>query len=57
MSNIHQINKEHYMKGKLIKKFGLDSDYVSSHTEWQIMQGLGYDRLWDAGKKIWMRVV
>lgn len=50
-------NKEHFMKGKLTKKFGLDPDYVAANTEWQIMQDLGYDRLWDAGKKIWSRTV
>jgi hypothetical protein len=45
------------MKGKLAKKFGLDSKYVATNTEWKIMQDLGYDRLWDAGKKIWSRMV
>lgn len=46
-------NKEHYMKGKLAKKFGLDPAWCANHTEWHIMQEMGYDRLWDAGKKIW----
>jgi hypothetical protein len=50
-------NKEHFMKGKLTKKFSLDPDYVATNTEWQIMQDLGYDRLWDAGKKIWSKTV
>lgn len=46
-------SKENFRKNKLIKKFGLDEDYVNSYTEWQIMQSLGYDRIWDAGKKTW----
>lgn len=46
-------DKQHYRKEKLITKFNLTPDYVSNHTEWQIMQHMGYDRLWDAGKKIW----
>jgi hypothetical protein len=50
-------NKENFMKGKLAKKFGLDIKYVEANTEWQIMQDLGYDRLWDAGKKIWSKTV
>lgn len=50
-------NKEHFMKGKLSKRFGLDPKWCANHTEWQIMQQMGYDRLWDAGKKIWSRSV
>jgi hypothetical protein len=46
-------NKESFMKKKLIKRFGLEQSYVDANTEWQIAQDLGYDRLWDAGKKIW----
>ena len=41
------------MKSKLASRFGLDPDYVKNSTEWQIVQELGYDRLWDAGKKKW----
>ncbi len=46
-----QINQEHYMKGKLIKKFGLGPDYANKHTAWQILQ------VWDAGKKICSKTV
>lgn len=53
----HREDKQHFMKGKLAKKFGLDSKYVATNTEWKIMQDLGYDRLWDAGKKIWSKMV
>ena len=46
-------DKQHFRKEKLAKKFDLDPVYVAANTEWQIMQDLGYDRLWDAGKKLW----
>lgn len=47
-------NRQGFMKSKLITRFGLDPDYVKNSTEWQIVQELGYDRLWDAGKKKWV---
>lgn len=46
-------NRQGFMKSKLASRFGLDPDYVKNSTEWQIVQELGYDRLWDAGKKKW----
>ena len=46
-------DKQHYRKSNLVTKLGLSQEYVDTHTEWQIMQELGYDRLWDAGKRIW----
>ena len=46
-------DKQHYRKEKLISKFNLSKEYVGSKTEWEIMREFGYDRLWDAGKKVW----
>jgi hypothetical protein len=28
-----------------------------SKTEWQLEQELGYDRIWDAGKRLWILTV
>jgi hypothetical protein len=28
-----------------------------SKTEWQLEQELGYDRVWDAGKRFWLKNV
>lgn len=44
-------NRQKYMKSKIAKKFDID---VSNMTEWQAMQGLGYDRVWDCGKIKWI---
>jgi hypothetical protein len=46
-------NKQKYMKGKIIKKFSLPISKLK-YNEWQLMQELEYDRLWDAGKKKWL---
>jgi len=46
-------HKQTFRKNNLIDRFKLDPAYVKSHTEWQIMQELGFDRLWDAGKCRW----
>lgn len=43
-------NRQGFMKSKIKKKFGVD---IENKTEWQIMQALGYDRIWDAGKIKW----
>jgi very-short-patch-repair endonuclease len=45
-------NKKKFMKGKIMKKFALPITKLK-YTEWQLMQELGYDRLWDCGKKRW----
>jgi len=47
---IERENRQRYMKSKIAKKFGID---VSNKTEWDLMQELGYDRIWDAGKIKW----
>ena len=46
-----------YQKHKLEKLFDLDDNYIKSHTEWEIMQEMGYDRLWDAGQSKWTMTI
>jgi hypothetical protein len=46
-------HKQHFRKANLIKRFSLDPTWVANHTEWEIVQEFGFDRLWDAGKKRW----
>ena len=46
-------HKQRFRKNNLIKRFDLDPTYVKNTTEWEIVQELGYDRIWDAGKKRW----
>jgi hypothetical protein len=41
-------HRYNYTKANLIKK-----GYDSSLTEWEIMQSLGYDRVWDCGQIRW----
>lgn len=51
--NYHQLlNRKSYTKPKIARKFSIDD--TSKKTEWQLMQELGYDRIWDAGKKKWV---
>jgi hypothetical protein len=52
-----RLGKERFMKSRIAKKFDLDPARLTSLTEWEIMQDIGYDRLWDAGKKVWSRTV
>jgi hypothetical protein len=47
-------NKQGFMKQKLAKKYNLDREYVDNNTEWTIVQNLGFDRIWDAGKIKWI---
>ena len=47
----HEINRHHrfaFGKSSLKKKF--PEIYDENKTEWQMMQELGYDRIWDCGK-------
>ena len=48
-----RFNKQTFTKDKIAKRFGIDSDTMKKYTEWEIMQELGYDRIWDVGKKRW----
>lgn len=43
-------HKKKFTKDKIKTKFNVDID---NKTEWQLMQEEGYDRIWDAGKKLW----
>jgi hypothetical protein len=45
-------NRQNFMKSKIAKRFDID---MSNKTEWQAMQELGYDRIWDAGKIKWIK--
>ena len=46
-----KLARNQFMKSKLLKKYPtLDS----TKTEWELMQELGYDRIWDAGKVAWI---
>lgn len=44
-------NRQNFMKNKIANQFGID---IQNLTEWQAMQQLGYDRIWDAGKIKWI---
>ena len=53
--NYHSlVNRKGFTKPKIEKRFNID---ISGKTEWQLMQNLGYDRIWDAGKIKWEMVV
>lgn len=47
-------NRQSYMKAKIAARFGVD---ITGKTEWQLMQELGYDRIWDCGKIKWIKHV
>jgi hypothetical protein len=46
--------KRKYTKQKIKNKFNID---ITGKTEWQLMQEVGYDRIWDAGKQLWSMVI
>jgi len=50
----HRENRQKYMKSKISKRFGVD---MTDKTEWQAMQELGYDRIWDSGKIKWQKII
>ncbi len=41
----------HYTKVNISRRFNID---LTNKTEWQAMQELGYDRIWDCGSKRWI---
>lgn len=43
-------NRQKYMKEKIKKRFGVD---IRNKTEKELMEGLGFKRIWDSGKKKW----
>jgi hypothetical protein len=49
-----RLNRQGFMKSKIAKKFNYD---MTGKTEWQAMQELGYDRIWDSGKIKWVYTV
>jgi hypothetical protein len=46
----HRFYRSNFMKNKIKKNFGLD---IEDKTEWQLIQELGLDRIWDAGRIRW----
>jgi hypothetical protein len=44
-------NRQGFMKSKIAQRFDVD---MAGKTEWQAMQELGWDRIWDAGKIKWV---
>jgi hypothetical protein len=50
-----RLNRQGFMKSKIQKKFNLSDDDMLK-TEWQLMQELDYDRIWDAGKIKWVMI-
>jgi len=46
--------REHFMKNK-IKERHPEVDLTK--TEWQLEQQLGLDRIWDAGKMLWLKIL
>jgi hypothetical protein len=46
--------REHFMKNKIKQRH---PEVDLSKTEWQLEQELGYDRVWDAGKRFWLKNV
>ena len=42
------------MKTKIQDQFGIN---ITDKSEWQLMQELGYDRIWDSGKIKWSKII
>jgi hypothetical protein len=45
-------HKANFRKSSIFKKFDIPND-MKNKSEWELMQYLGYDRIWDTGKKKW----
>lgn len=45
-------HKAKFRKSGIFKKFDIPED-MKNATEWELMKYLGYDRIWDTGKKKW----
>lgn len=43
-----------FQKHKLSSLFGLEESIINQHSEWEIMQSQGYDRIWDCGHGKWI---
>ena len=46
--------REHFMKNKIKQRH---PEVDLSKTEWQLEQELGLDRVWDAGKRLWVKTI
>jgi hypothetical protein len=46
-------HKALYRKAAIFKKFDIPED-IKQCSEWELMQYLGHDRIWDTGKKKWI---
>lgn len=46
-----------YKKHLLKKKFSIPQDILDKNSEWQIMQLLKYDRIWDSGHGVWEKTI
>ena len=57
LKNFNPVSDKLYQIENLAEIFNLDPNYVNSKTEWEIMQEQGYDRLWDAGKTKWVKII
>lgn len=49
----NRVHKQNYRKDKIKKRFEIDNDIINDYSEWELMQQLGYDRIWDCGKIKW----
>lgn len=47
-------NRQQYMKSKIAKKFNVD---ITGKTEKQLMDELGFTRIWDSGKLRWELII
>ena len=48
----NRYHKAKFRKSSIFSKFDIP-EYMKNATEWELMKYLGYDRIWDTGKKKW----
>lgn len=53
---ISRVHRSNFMKHRLSKYFGevAEKFIAAGKTEWEIMQEMGYDRIWDCGTTKWI---
>jgi hypothetical protein len=49
---LDKYHKAGFRKSEIFRKFDIP-DTMKTASEWELMQYLGYDRIWDSGKKKW----
>lgn len=58
ISNKQRIHRSNFMKHRLVKIFKNDETVkqmiLYNKSEWEIMQFMGYDRIWDCGTTKWL---